>query len=177
MFLDPYGARRPIDVKREWLAVLCALAFVACTSTTVMGCQTTQIVVNAVWKALFGTWHWDLTGEVNGYFRKVGHFFGYGLISLLFRNAWYKTARAFAWVVRSWLTPFAGTLAVVTTFAVAGMDELHQRFVPGRVGSLRDALVDTAGAMFINVAFWSIRARRRQSLLPAVNAGGEAGKA
>jgi VanZ family protein len=139
-----------------------------------MGCQTTQVAVNAVWKTLFGTWHWDLTGEVNGYFRKVGHFFGYGLISLLFRNAWYKTAKAFAWVLRRWLTPFAGTLAVMTTFAVSGLDELHQRFIPGRVGSLRDALVDTAGAMFINVAVWSIRARRRRNLIASFDSGNEA---
>jgi VanZ family protein len=156
-----------------WVPVLCAFAFIACTSTTWMGCQTTQIVVNAVWKALFGSWHWDLTGMVNGYFRKTGHFFGYGLISLLFQNAWYKTARAFAWVVRRWLTPFAGTLAVVTTFAVSGLDELHQHFVPGRMGSLRDALIDTAGAIFINVAFWSIRARRRQNLIVSQNAADE----
>jgi VanZ family protein len=169
MFLSSFQPAQPHRVKREWLVVVGALTFVACTSTTFMGCQTTQVAVDAVWKALFGHWHWDLTGMVNGYFRKTGHFFGYGLISLLFRNAWYKTAKAFAWVVRRWLTPLAGTLAVVTTFAVSGLDELHQRFTPGRVGSLRDALVDTAGAMFINVAFWSIRARRRRDLLRAAD--------
>jgi VanZ family protein len=167
MFLNSVQAPKARGVKRVWVPVLCALAFVACTSTTLMGCQNTQIVVNAVWKALFGSWHWGLTGAVNGYFRKTGHFFGYGLISLLFQNAWYKTAQAFAWVVRRWLTPFAGTLAVVTTFAVSGLDELHQHFVPGRVGCIGDALIDTAGAMFINVAFWSIRARRRQNLIAA----------
>jgi VanZ family protein len=174
MLLNPLQIPSPRGVKRVWLPVLCALAFIACTSTTFMGCQTTQVVVNAVWRALFGTWHWDLTGMVNGYFRKTGHFFGYGVISLLFRNAWYKTAKAFAWVVRSWLTPFAGTLAVVTTFAVSGLDELHQHFIPGRVGCLRDALVDTAGALFLNVAFWSIRSRRRLDLLRSYKPANEA---
>lgn len=167
MLLNPIPATRchrvtrSHQVMREWLIVLGALLFVACTSTTFMGARTTQVIVNAVWKALFGTWHWNMLGAINGLCRKTGHFFGYGMISLLFRNAWYKTAKAFAWVVRSWLTPVAGTLAVATTFLVAGMDELHQHFIPGRVGCLSDALLDTAGALFINVAFWSIRARRQ----------------
>ncbi len=158
-------ARSQVDVKSEWLFALLALVFVACTSTTFMGCQTTQAAVNVVWKALFGTWHFDKLGVVNAVCRKEGHFFGYGLLSLVFRNAWYKTARHLAWVVRKWLTPFAGTLAVITTFAVAGLDELHQHFTPGRVGKLSDALIDTAGALFINLAFWSIRARRRGQAL------------
>jgi VanZ family protein len=152
---SPYGGLRS-----EWLLAFSALVFVACTSTSFMGCQTSQVVVDAVWKALFGTWHWDKTGAVNGFFRKTGHFFGYGLISLLFRNAWYKTAQTLGWIVRKWLTPFAGALAIVTAFAVSGMDELHQHFVPGRIGSLRDALIDTAGALFVNLAFWSIQARK-----------------
>jgi VanZ family protein len=157
--------RPQVDVRSEWLFAFLALVFVACTSTTFMGCQTTQVVVNAVWKALFGTWHFDKLGLINALCRKEGHFFGYGFLSLIFRNAWYKTAKTLAWVVRKWLTPFAGTLAIITTFAVAGLDEWHQHFTPGRVGKLSDALIDTAGALFINLAFWSIRARRRGQAL------------
>ena len=132
-----------------------------------MGGSHTQVLVDAVWKTFLGTWHWDLTGPVNEACRKVGHFIGYGLVSLLFSNAWYKSAQAFAWVVRNWLTPFAAMLAVISTFLVACLDEWHQRFVPGRVGSIRDALLDAAGALFLNLLVWALRARRRRNALHA----------
>jgi len=130
-----------------------------------MGCYTTQAIVNVVSKALFGTWHFNKLGLVNAFFRKEGHFFGYGFLSLVFRNAWQRSAMRYTWISRKWLILFAGTLAIMTTFAVSGLDELHQHFTPGRVGCLSDALIDTAGALFINVAFWSIRARRRGQAL------------
>jgi VanZ family protein len=158
---------RAVSISSQWLAVLGALAFVACTSTSFMGARTTQAIVDFFWKAFLGTAHYDKAGLVNGLFRKYGHFFGYGFISLIIRNAWYITARSYAWFTRNWLTLFAGTMAVLSTFAVSGLDELHQHFIPGRIGSLSDALVDTAGALFVNVAFWSIRARRRRQAIPA----------
>jgi VanZ family protein len=151
----------------QWLAVLGSLVFVASTSNKFMSCYTTQAIVDFFWKIILGTAHHDQAGMINGLFRKYGHFFGYGFISLVFRNAWYMTARHYAWVTRNWLTLFAGTMAVLSTFAVSGLDELHQHFIPGRVGCLGDALIDTAGALFINVAFWSIRERRRRQSIPA----------
>lgn len=126
-----------------------------------MGGMHTQVVVNAVWKAILGSWHKNLTSPVNAYGRKVGHFFGYGIVSLVFRNAWYRSSQAFAWVAVRWLYPFAAVLAVISTFTVACLDELHQTFLPGRVGCLRDALLDAAGAIFLNVIFLAIAARRR----------------
>ena len=82
-----------------------------------MGGTHTQVLVNAVWKAVLGTWHSNLTGQVNGIGRKVGHFFGYGLVSLIFRNAWYKSAQALSWVARIWLTPFAAFFAIMNPIA------------------------------------------------------------
>ncbi|HEY4378983.1 MAG TPA: VanZ family protein [Acidobacteriaceae bacterium] len=165
MLFNPSPVTPRRSLRSEWLPVLCAMIFICFTSTSFMGGGTTQKLVNAVWQVLLGHWHWDLTGPVNEACRKTGHFFGYGIIGLIFSNAWYKSAQAFAWVVRSWLTPFAATLAVVSTFFVACLDEWHQRFLPGRVGSMRDALLDAAGAIFLNLLIWAFRARRRRNAL------------
>jgi VanZ family protein len=62
-------------------------------------------------------------------------------------------------VARIWLTPFAAFFAIASTFAVACLDEWHQTFGPGRVGSLHDALLDAAGAIFLNAIFWASIAR------------------
>jgi VanZ family protein len=121
----------------------------------------TGLVVVALWKPLFGTSHIKLAWEINFIGRKVGHFFGYGIIGLIFRNAWYRTASAFSLVARAWLIPFAASLAVVSTFTVASLDEYHQMFLPGRVGCLHDALLDTAGAVTLNLIFSAVMTYKR----------------
>lgn len=151
-----------INMRTKWLPVLLSLVFVCFTSTTFMGGSHTQVVVNAVWKAAFGTWHFNETGPVNEVLRKTGHFFGYGMIGLFFRNAWYSTVRAVTTMLRSWLMPFAAGLAVASTFLIGCLDEWHQTYLPGRVGSIRDALLDSAGALFLNLIVWAVVARRRR---------------
>ena len=84
------GARAPFN---QWVPVLFSLAFVCFTSTSFMGGSHTQVLVDHVWRALLGTWHRNITGTVNEVIRKVGHFFGYGAIGLLFRNAWHSSIR------------------------------------------------------------------------------------
>jgi VanZ family protein len=155
-------AKRSTPVRKYWVPVACTLIFICFTSTTFMGAANSQIVVSGVWKALFGNWHANLLGEINGVVRKTGHFFGYGTVGLIFRDAWYKTARAFSLVVKSWLNPFAGFLAVVSTFIVGSLDEYHQMFTPGRVGCLHDALLDTAGSLALNIFFLAIWTRRNR---------------
>jgi VanZ family protein len=131
------------------------------TSTSFMGGSHTQVLVDHVWNALLGTWHRNSTAIVNEVIRKVGHFFGYGAIGLLFRNAWHSSIRAhlaainYRWL-GSRLMLSASGLSILSTFVVAGLDEWHQRYLPGRVGSLRDVLLDTAGALALNLALWTL---------------------
>jgi VanZ family protein len=156
------------SVRIKWLPVLFSLAFICFTSTTFMGGSHTQVVVNAIWKAVLGKWHFDATGVVNGDLRKVGHFFGYGMIGIFFRNAWFSSVRALTTLMRSWLMPFAASLAIASTFVVACLDEWHQRYLQGRNGCFHDVLLDTAGALVLNLAVWAVRARRRRRTLSAL---------
>jgi VanZ family protein len=159
---QPMSQQHSLRIK--WFYVLLSLIFVACTSTTYFGGIHTGALLNAVWRAVLGSWHYDLRGIVNLVLRKIGHFFGYGMIGLIFRNAWYTSLRALTSLVRSWVTPFAAMLAVSSTFMLACLDEWHQRYVPGRVSSFRDVLVDTTGALLLNVIYWNFRAYRRRRL-------------
>jgi VanZ family protein len=56
-------------------------------------------------------------------------------------------------------------LSIASTFIIASLDEFHQRFVPGRVGSFRDVLIDTGGALFLSIVLWAVRARARKQAL------------
>ena len=165
---SPMMSRR--SLRNAWIPVVLSLIFVRCTSTSFAGGSHTQILVDAVWRTFLGKWHWNLTGIVNEDCRKVGHFFGYGMIGLIFRNAWYNSVRAGILRIGESLATVQGmisisALSVLSTFLIACVDEIHQRYVPGRVSSFRDVMVDTTGAAFLNLVFWLRRAHMRKQAL------------
>lgn len=79
--------------------------------------------------------------------RKLAHFTEYGILYLLLlwplgrRKPWLKGA----------------LLALLLTFLYACSDELHQTFIPRRVGQVSDVLIDTAGAIFVFLSLWLFR--------------------
>lgn len=167
VLLNPSSVRpqRPMNFP---LGAVLGVVFVACTSTTIMGGHTSQAVLTSAWVRLFGNWHLELMGAVNIVFRKVGHFIGHGLLSLVFYRAWLKPLQSRSSLKRVWWKPTASLLAVLTTLTVASLDELHQRFVPGRVGCVRDVLIDVAGALAANALFLTIVTRQKPQLVRTV---------
>lgn len=154
-------------IRRAWIPVFCSMAFICFTSSTLMSGYHTQFVVDDVWKALFGNWHLnDWPGIVNADGRKIGHFFGYGLVGLIFRNAWQHTLSARAVrlgraMMQSRLAILSALFSVASIFLIASADEFHQCFLPQRVGSFGDVLRDTFGAIFLNLVLLAYRAYRR----------------
>jgi len=156
-------------VHRAWFPVLLCMGFICFTSTTLMSGYHTQFVVNDLWRTLFGHWHEDLRGVVNFDARKIGHFFGYGTVGLLFRNAWQHTLEARAQRRKRTLQfgrilLLSAALSVLSILLVSACDELHQAFLPQRVGSFGDVLRDTSGTIFLNLLLlgyrWYQRSRR-----------------
>jgi VanZ family protein len=87
---------------------------------------------------------------LNYAFRKLGHGTGYFVLTLLgywaFRRSFgMDSRRALRW-------------AILTSLLRAVLDEIHQAFVPGRIGTPVDVLIDAAG---IALAAWLIRRRRK----------------
>lgn len=93
--------------------------------------------------------------------RKAAHFAEYACMGVLVYTLW-----------RQWLSR-SGKLYLLTVgwvFLSAAADELHQLFVPGRYGSLRDVLLDTCGGFFgmalclCAEKLWSRRRKRTQTV-------------
>lgn len=78
------------------------------------------------------------TGYFNFFIRKSAHFFTYLILGMLVFNALTSSG------MRG-LRRFFIALAVCILFAVS--DEVHQLFIPGRAGQVRDVMIDTAGAI------------------------------
>lgn len=89
------------------------------------------------------------SGNSNHIVRKNAHFFVYLVLGVLMANAFIRT-RGFDF--KSIL--FAAGCCIL--YAIS--DEIHQLFVPGRGGQIKDVLIDSAGAsvglIFISLISW-----------------------
>ncbi len=75
--------------------------------------------------------------------RKMGHVFGYAILSSLMFRSWWGTAAQHA---RTWQSRFAFFGWSAAT-AVAIADELHQMTIPSRGGSVHDMVLDSCAAI------------------------------
>lgn len=96
-------------------------------------------------KLHFTYWGKPISVEERGYFyfvefivRKATHFFGYGVVAAILYGFYRKLH-----------LNFAALFAISSIFVVACLDEWRQSFIPGRTGIFNDALIDTAGAVFV----------------------------
>ena len=96
-----------------------------------------------------------VTDDAEAIVRKMAHFTEYMAVGFL------SFGIAVIWMQRIKAGIVAVTLQV---FLSAGLDEIHQYFVPGRYASFRDVLIDTAGGIagiVIVFLMYKIRKRRR----------------
>jgi VanZ family protein len=88
--------------------------------------------------------------------RKCAHLIEYAILALLVWRALRKPAQTSTqpW---DWRTA-RQTIFIVALYAAS--DEFHQAFVPSREASIRDVLLDTAGAIFAMLVLWGVRRRK-----------------
>ena len=151
--------------QHKWVPVLCGIAVICMESTNKMGSAKTD----AWLRHLVSMYGYSNSGGavdlLNHYLRKGGHFAGYGLLGLFFSSAWFTVLRPR--VAASWssLRMRAGAYGIASAFVVASADEIHQIFLPSRSASALDVLLDTSGALTLNLIFFGFLALRRHALL------------
>ena len=160
--------RRPLLV--FWLPVLFGLAVICCESTAMMGAAHTEAWLD---RALVHLHARDAVSDLaatNTVLRKTGHFFGYGLLGLLFTRGWLsfvlRVSRP-AWAVGR---ARAAGFGVCSVAIVASLDELHQSFLAGRTASGWDVLLDSCGAFALVGGYFTVQWVQRHRSLQAVQA-------
>ncbi|WP_242849923.1 VanZ family protein [Clostridium aceticum] len=84
-------------------------------------------------------------GRLHFLIRKNAHFFSYLALGLLAMNA---MRRSGVYRVKGMVIAFS----ICVLYAIS--DEIHQTFVPGRSGEIRDVLIDSAGASVGIGMYW-----------------------
>ena len=136
-----------------WLPVLFCILVISQESTVYFGADHTTQPLQRFFEWVLHRhftqpqwWRLHLT------IRKLGHFTGYGILSIAwFRAFWmtYRTARPFAQRRVS-----AHMLAMLGTLFIASCDETHQLFLSNRSGSIVDVLVDCSGGAVMQILIW-----------------------
>ena len=132
---------------RVWLPVAVGVAVIALESTEFMGADHTSGPLRWLWQSLFGAISDDSWEDVHHLIRKSGHFVGYGFIGLAWLRAWWMTMPQ----SRFFTDTFLGLLG---TAMVASCDELHQSYLPNRTGTPWDVLLDSFGALTLQLAVY-----------------------
>jgi VanZ family protein len=143
--------RRP-TLLTAWLPVFLWLAVITAESTQTMGSGNTSRWLLQICHLLWGQADGPSFETIHFLLRKLGHLCGYGLLSALFFRAWVKSLQLVSKMTIRQLHLTAARLAVACTFVIACLDELHQRYLPGRTSSFHDVLIDTSGAVLFTVA-------------------------
>jgi VanZ family protein len=102
--------------------------------------------------------------EMNAVLRKTGHFLGYAILSALVLLALRNTNRdrLHPLLRRAWGTCLHdhwrrewAWLGILLTLVTASFDELHQSFIPSRTGRWQDVVLDTGGAIAIQIFIYA----------------------
>ncbi len=147
---------------RTWVPAVAWTALTLGTSADIFSGKHTGALVIWFFRTFFPSVPYAMYDVVHTFLRKTAHFLNYGLLSWFwFRAArfWELRARSLAWKL-SWALWGIGMTALT---AIA--EETLETFIPARDGSVSDVLLDTAGAIFIQLlVFWWWRAFRRKRL-------------
>ncbi|MGI6228010.1 MAG: VanZ family protein [Peptococcales bacterium] len=117
-----------------WMALIFYLSHKPATESNELSKGITKIIVETVEKV---TPDVDIeVGRFNHIVRKNAHFFSYLVLGILVTNG-----------LRSSETKRYIGFALLICVLYAISDEIHQIYVPGRSGQIKDVVIDSAGAL------------------------------
>ena len=137
----------------SWIAVILWMAFIFNLSSqeveqsNKLSTGVTEVIVETIEKVAPNA---DINMKsINHKIRKNAHFFAYLVLAILAINAFRRSG---VYGYRSIIL----AAALCVTYAIS--DEIHQLFVPGRGGQVKDVVIDSAG-MIAGIGLYLIMSR------------------
>ena len=125
---------------RNWSLPLAWMALIFWFSTGSFSAANTAPLVDSILAQWFPTLAAAHIETINLFIRKLGHWSEYFVLAILVLRALDPSARE-----RSAARPAFATMLWVFLYAIT--DEFHQYFVPSRMASFTDVLLDTFGGL------------------------------
>ncbi|MFV8826431.1 VanZ family protein [Alkalihalobacterium sp. APHAB7] len=126
-----------------WMALIFYLSHQPATVSSELSSEITEVIVQII-EIVAPNTQFEF-GNLNHLVRKNAHFFAYLVLGLLTINALRRSGS-------NGYRSMGVALVICILYAIS--DEVHQLFVPGRSGEVRDVLIDTAGASVGIGMYW-----------------------
>ena len=123
---------RIIYIVFSWALVLVVLCFIF--NLSAQDAEESKELSDSLVSRIFQWLEVYIDGEL---IRKFAHMLEFAALSFSLYNG----------VLATWETKKAHLVSLVLTVLCAVGDEIHQIFVPGRSGEIRDVIIDTCGAI------------------------------
>lgn len=159
-------------ILRNWWPVAVWLGVIRLESTSFASAGNTFHLLYRVLYFFFGRIDIRLVWELDHILRKSGHFIGYAILSGLtfvaLRNTYrdrFKPGLQSSWGKKfqhRWQMQWA-VIAVGLTVVTAALDEIHQSYLPSRTGRWQDVLIDTSGAVVLQILIFVVCRLRFES--------------
>jgi VanZ family protein len=149
-----------VDWLKRWWPALAWAVVISTFSTSLFTADNTSRIIVPVLHWLFPHAAVSTLLVIHHYIRKSAHFTEYFILSLLILHG-IRAGRREAHL--KW-----ALIAVIIVAAYASLDEIHQRFVPGRTAAVTDVLIDTSGGVAAQLVaalmalFVHVRQRRKE---------------
>jgi VanZ family protein len=130
-----------------WIPAMICVLLVATSSSDTFSSENTSHFLRPLVQHVLGQLPDRTWARLLYDIRKVGHFFAYGFVSVVFFRAWrmtFRLSRSYSAVTASLR---ATAVALLSTLVLCSADEFHQSFLPKRTGSPFDVLLDMCGAI------------------------------
>lgn len=152
-------------VARNWWPVAAWLGVIRMESTGYASSQNTFRLLYQTMHYLFGQVNYQLLFELDHILRKTGHFIGYAVLSgltfLALRNTYRDRIQSS--IDRPWGRYLSdlwqlewSLIAILVTAVTASLDEIHQTFLPFRTGRWQDVVLDTSGAVILQLVIYAL---------------------
>ena len=175
--MEPIRYLKPSShiLTRNWWPVVLWLGIIRLESTDVASSANTSGLLYAVLSFLLPRINPQDVEQINEVLRKTGHFLGYGILGALVFFALRNTNRDrnAPLLLRHWGMYLHDLwrmewvlLGMGVTVITASLDEIHQSFMASRTGRWQDVVLDTCGAVVLQIViyFFCLRtlSRRRE---------------
>lgn len=139
-----------------WVPAAICVFLIGVSSSDSFSSDNTSSFLRPLLERLFGAFSDPRWAFVLFAIRKVGHFFVYGFVSVVFFRAWRMTFRLKHTGPAITASLRAVAAALLSTLVVSSLDEFHQSFLPKRTGSPFDVLLDMCGAVTCHLIVFSV---------------------
>jgi VanZ family protein len=163
----------PRSLVRNWWAAVVWVGVIFTESTDMASASNTDGLLYKIISSVSPHVDRAFVELLNDVLRKTGHFLGYGILSVLVFFALRNTNRdrLRALLQRPWGSylrdrwrlewSFIGVMAAI---GMATYDEIHQTFIPSRTGRWQDVVIDTCGAIAMQIGVYLLATRAMKQL-------------